>query len=294
MTYLLYSYQVSECIKKPSAKSHSLQVLVLQILANGLYFDDGTSLKSVILGVINRLPPEHLPTLSEVTRDLILSRAENSTNSFKPAEFMLALLQTKFGQKIIHDCFDSAIHYFRSLLCLICEEAKHRKLVTETARFHADIHLTTRTILSVLNMERLLDSSIVDQLLEAIVTILNMKGIPLEVQANCSKILVLLVSEHHEDGPLEIVEKVTRNAPKNRPATTGALASLRDTTATRVNLCLALLTSLKCDDLCQVHSPHGTLLGGIILSVLLESCEGYVQYPICPCWLFISNSCDCI
>jgi hypothetical protein len=149
-------------------------------------------------------------------------------------------------------------------------EVQLLKPATEIAKLHSNIHSLSRTLLSVFKLIQI--NSVTEQnqeLLNSITLVLNLKGIPLEVQGNCSKILFLLVKQQN-NGMKCVIEKIKME--KEHSCST--LVQLENTVSIRLNLSIALLTSLEVNELLQIHQPYGTLIGGVILPILLNFSDG--------------------
>ena len=58
------------------------------------------------------------------------------------------------------------------------------------------------------------------------------------------------------------------------------LAPLNNTASIRLNLSIALLTSLEVNELLQTYPPYGTMIGGVILPILLNFSDGYNYFTI--------------
>ncbi|XP_057370348.1 thyroid adenoma-associated protein homolog isoform X2 [Daphnia carinata] len=244
--------------------SSDLWPLLLEIVVSGLcYCHSNHSIRSSINGLIRKLPDADLGTVSSLTLETMFE--------MNGVELVAALLQTDFGSKVIVRNITFVLKFFATLLNQLYKEVHCSKLTTEIAKLHANIHSLSRTLLSVFKLIEI--TSIEEQshqLLYSIISVLNLKGIPLEVQGNCSKILVLLLRQQ-QNGIQCIIEKITVVEDNNH----SMLISLENTLPTRLNLSIAILTSLEIKELLEEQPSNGTILGGVILPFLLNSGYGF-------------------
>ncbi|KAI9564730.1 hypothetical protein GHT06_008471 [Daphnia sinensis] len=244
--------------------SSDLWPLLLEIVVNGLYYCHlNHNIKSSINGLIRKLPDADLGTVSSHTLEKMFE--------MNGVELVAALLQSDFGSKVIVQNITFVLNFFATLLNHLYNEVHCSKLTTEIAKLHANIHSLSRTLLSVF---KLIDTTSIEeqthQLLRSITLVLNLKGIPLEVQGNCSKILVLLLRQQ-ENGIKCVFERITAEEDHNK----SVLVSLENTMSIRLNLSIALLTSLEIRELLEEQPSNGTILGGVILPFLLNSGYGF-------------------
>ncbi len=184
-------------------------------------------------------------------------------------ELVAAFLQSDFGCEVIVSNINFIIDFFSSLLSHQSNEVQLSKPTTEIAKLHSNIHSVSRTLLSILKLikvETILLKT--QQLSSSIIAILNNTEIPLEVQGNCSKILIVL-TQLQKNGMQCIIEKIL--AMDNQLYEN--LIHLEDSIPIRLNLSIALLSTLEVRELLEDHLPFGTLLGGVIPSILLNSSE---------------------
>lgn len=237
--------------------------LLLEILVSGLYYcHSNHNIKSSINGVIRKLPDKDLGLVSSLTLEKM--------SKMNGVELVAALLQSHFGCKVIVNDIAFVLKFFITLLNDLFNQVHHLKLTTEIAKLHSNIHSLSRTLLSVFKLIEI--TSIGEQshqLLNSVISVLNMKAIPLEVQGNCSKILILLVQQQ-ENGIKCIIEKITVEGDHSF----SMLAPLENTLSIRLNLSTALLTSLEIKELLEEQPSYGTILGGVILPFLLNSSYG--------------------
>jgi len=185
-------------------------------------------------------------------------------------ELVAALIQSDFGSKVIINQIDCVVNFFTTFLNQLSMEVQLLKPTTEITKLHTNIHSLSRTLLSIFKLIQINNiSEQSHQLLNSITLVLNLKGIPLEVQGNCSKILFLLVKQQ-ENGMKCIIEKIK----VEKDHSFSVLVPLENTASIRLNLSIALLTSLEVDELLQIHQPYGTLIGGVILPILLNFSDG--------------------
>ena len=239
----------------------------MEVLFNGLYCNSGGAVKSAIHGTANRLHKNHLNVASRIVEERLSAADTNNV------EVLSLLLQSEFGHQVICSCWNSTITFFASLLSSLSDQVKSTSSAAtpETANIYSAIHQATRTLVSVVNLEQERIEIVQDQLWAPIISILNTRGIPIDVQGNCSKILVVLVTTSNDPadgGMAQLIEKLTGSSST---ASSCRLSALEDSVSIRLNLCLALLTTLKSEVHLNVYPPHGTLLGGITLPVLLKS-----------------------
>ena len=243
--------------------SSNLWPLLLEIVINGLYnCHSNHIIKSSLNGLIRHLPDKDL--------SLVSSLVQGKMTGVNGVELVAALIQSDFGSKVIINCADFVVNIFTALLNHLSSEVQLLKPATEIAQLHSNIHSLSRTLLSIFKLIQI--NSIMEQshqLLNSITLVLNLKGIPLEVQGNCSKILFLLVKQQ-KNGMKCMIEKIT----EEKFHSFSILASLENTVSIRLNLSIALLTSLEVDELLQIHPPYGSMIGGVILPILLNFSDG--------------------
>lgn len=240
-------------------------------MINGLYYCHSNHIiKSSINGLIRHLPEKDISLAS-----MLLQGKMTEMNG---VELVAALIQSDFGCKVISDCVDVVFNFFTTFLNHLSTEVQQQlKPTTEISKLHSNIHSLSRTLLSIFKLIEInsISEEQSHQLLSSITVVLNMKGIPLEVQGNCSKILFLLVKQQ-KNGMKCIIEKIT----VEKDPTFSMLAPLNNTASIRLNLSIALLTSLEVNELLQTYPPYGTMIGGVILPILLNFSDGYNYFTI--------------
>lgn len=160
--------------------------------------------------------------------------------------------------------------FFSATLNHFLHEVQCSKPTTEIAQLYANVHSLSRTLLPILKLiQGNFSEEKNQQLLASITSVLNLKGIPLDAKGNCSKIFIILM-KCRENGMSSIVAKITGTNPENLCK----LSPLEDSLQIRLNLAVALLSSSKLEELLADQPPYGTVLGGVVLSVLLTSKNG--------------------
>ncbi len=242
--------------------SSSLWPLLLEIVINGLYYCHSNHIvKSSINGLIRHLPDSNLGLVSSIVQQKMAK--------MNGVELVAALIQSDFGSKVIINQIDCVVNFFTTFLNQLSMEVQLLKPTTEIAKLHSNIHSLSRSLLSVFKLIQM--NSVIErhELLHSVTLVLNLKGIPLEVQGNCSKILFLLVQQQ-KNGMKCIIEKIKME----KEHSFSMLVHLENTVSIRLNLSIALLTSLEVNELLLIHQPHGTLIGGVILPILLNFSDG--------------------
>ena len=231
--------------------------LIAEILLNGLYYhtEGSSAVKSTLTGMIGRWPQDEIEVLTKIVQQ----KLECST---KTVSLIFSLLQNDVGSKIITQCIDSILDHFLNLLNHLLKQYKVEKTALESARIQTDIHLTTRTLLSIMKFNE--NRSKTESILCAVISVLNLKEIPLDVQNNCSKILVLSCPSVDK-----IIETILNGSTDDL-----LLANLNDSDSSRLNLCLALLTTLNSDGLAEFQPHYGSIIGGVILPTLPKLGKG--------------------
>lgn len=231
--------------------------LIAEILLNGLNCHcEGTSaIKSTLTRMIGRWPQGRIEFLTKIVKQKLKC-------STKTVSLIFSLLQNEVGSQIITQCIDSILENFLNLLNQLYSQQRMEKSALETARIHSDIHLTTRTFLSIMKFNE--NQSRTESILCSVISVLNLKEIPLDVQNNCSEIIVLSCQSRDE-----IIEKILNGSTHDF-----MLTNLNDSDSSRLNLCLALLTTLSSDDLYKFRPHFGSIIGGVILPNLLKLGNG--------------------
>ena len=249
--------------------------LLLEILVNGLYYCHSNHIvKSSINGVVRHLQDKDLGFVSTLIHGLLGNKLNTSLtdemSEMNGVELVAALLQSEFGCKVIVNHVDSIIDFFSSLLAHLSNDVQLPKPTTEMVKLLSNIHSLTRTLLSVFKLMKVDQiQSKSQQISSSVIPILNLKEIPLEVQGNCSKILII-VTKCQKNGMQCLIKKIMME----RDNSTGILTPLEDTVPIRINLSIALLSSLEVYELLVDQPPYGTLLGGVILSTLFNTSDG--------------------
>lgn len=218
---------------------------------------------------MRHLSNKDLGLVSTLVHNLLDGSVKDELLEMNGVELVAAFLQSDFGCKVIVSNVDFIIEFFSSLFSHQSNEVQLSKPTTEIAKLHSSIHSLSRTLLSILKLIKVETiSPKTQQLSSSVVAVLNTAEIPLEVQGNCSKILIVL-TQLQKNGVQCIVEKIL--AIDNQGSEN--LVHLKDSVPIRLNLSIALLSTLEVHELLEEHFPFGTLLGCIIPSILLNSSE---------------------
>lgn len=252
--------------------SSHLWSLLVEIIISGLYHCHSNHLiKSSINGVIRHLSDRDVGLVSTFIQIILKVSTNDDISAVNAVELVSAFLQSDFGGKVIVCNIHDVVDFFSTTLNDLSSQLRLSKPTTETAQLHANIHSLSRTLLSILKLvQGNLSKEKNQQLLNSIITVLNLKGIPLDAQGNCSKILIVLIKFQGSNEIMSVVARITQQD-------SGKLTDLDNCIHIRLNLSIALLSSLDFEELLEDRPPHGTLLGGVILSTLLNSSDGYLK-----------------
>lgn len=250
--------------------SSSFWPLLVEVILNGLYYSyDNHIMKSAISGFIRHLNEGDL----ELVSGLVLKKLNESVKALEinGVEMLVTLLQSDFGCKVITNCADSVIGSISQILNQFAKILPVTKSTTEFVKLNASIHSCCKALVSILKLAEKCCTIKNQQLLISIIEILNFKGVPLEVQGNCSKILIMLI-KCEKAGLESIVQKIMLGQCVEHNS---LLETLENSVQVKLNLATSLLSALELNELIKIQSPYGSIIGGVILSVILRSNEGY-------------------
>jgi len=247
--------QVSRNIS--SSSNSPIRSLLIEILINVLFFcHHEHAIKSAINGAIQRLPE----TDSRAVAFLVKEKLENnhSLDNVDGVELIGSLALYSIGQLAILDLYGTVLSHIKTRLKFFAGELEQTKSPTLTVKIHNDLHSAVRTLLSVIKLKQFVNMELNRILLEEIVSVLNIDGIPLEVQGNSSKILTIITAVQ-EDGIKSLIHQMSSQAT----------SSLR----VQLNICHGIMSSLDKEVLLSCSYSEGTLLGSVVLPIIMKSQE---------------------
>ena len=234
-----------------------LRDLLIEVLINALFFcHQDHAIKSAINGIIRHLPETNLQTISSLVKENL----ENNEilDNIDGVELVGSLVLCNIGQSAIFEVYQTITSHIKCRIKYFVGELEQTNSPTETAKIHNDLHSVVRTLLSVIRLEQFVGMKLDAILLEDIVSVLHLDGIPLEVQGNSSKIVTIITAAQGK-GIESLIQQISGEAT----------ASLR----IQLNICHGVMSSLDKDVLLSCSQAKGTLLGSVVLPIIMKSQE---------------------
>ena len=234
-----------------------LRGLLIELLINILFScHQEHAIKSAINGAIRHLPETDQHTMSFLVEEKLESN--QILDNVDGIELVGSLALCSIGQLVISNVYETILNHIKIRLKFFASELKQSKSPTQTAKTHNDLHSAVRTLLSVIKLKQFVKMELNTVLLDEIVSILNLDGIPLEVQGNCSKILTIITSTR-ENGISNLIQMLSEQAA----------SSFR----MQLNICHGIMSSLDKEVLLSCFHSGGTLLGSILLPIIMKPQE---------------------
>lgn len=270
----LFLLQVSKNILPAVNHSNNLSDILLDVLITGLYYGEGLNptVSLLLKSIIRNLPESSIRSVSTILEGkLVTSERIADQIDMNGVELVYALLSSKFGEQVIVECCNPVFGHFINRLTKLIDECDENQSATEVTHIFAAIHIVVRTLLAIFKYEAVDSSRHSNQFVNLALAIYNLESCPPEVQINCLGVVLFMGRQEGADERilLPFVQKITNS---DESSSGDLLRGLENSCKTQLNICLALLSNLKIDQITLTHDhSHGSLVGGIILPVLLHS-----------------------
>lgn len=249
--------------------------LAIEVLLDGLYYSNQNhSISSALNGAIRNLPMEYLPLAANLINYKCCN--EGSGNDFLNIPWFAALLQSDFGQQALSRCLTPLLSMNETLQKLLKSVHDTSSAIGRVETF-SHIHLLTKTLLGLVKLhQNNIDHEHIRNILYTLTKVINLKDLPQEALGNCSNILVFYITSTRDDW-FEIIRAKLRGENHSHSS---PLDEIDQPALIKRNLCLALLAYVDCKSLLLQKESKETILGGVMLQFLLQTYEGYNNFPI--------------
>ena len=211
---------------------------------------------------MQHLPATDLTTLTHHVGEIL--EMNTISENVDGIELIGSLVLFDIGQSVVSGLYDVVMDHIKIRLNYFVKELECTKSPTVTATIHNELHLVVRTLLSLIRLGKFARIEKNWIVFEEIISLVNLEGIPLEIQGNSTKILTLMMSTK-ENGIKSLTQQLSSDAECQ------LLDKMNCELRVQLNVCHAIMSSLEKEILNDSFDPKGTLLGAVVLPIIMKS-----------------------